>query len=296
MPKLTIALLVGSDLTAHLVVNTALPALVAAGHHVTVYYTSSRPNPDRPAPLRELFFVEHELLRRYVYPHWDTNPQPSTSRSPAGLAASWPSQVRVRQIGSVNADAFVREVARRRFALTVSVRCYQKFGRPLIEACESSGVFTNLHPGFLPAYRGVLTFSRALLAGDDEAGFTLHHVDERWDAGPVIAGSRQKLDHGQSVLENMCAHRWTAAELVVTAADTLAGDERLRSAPQDEAMARYFTHLTPAELAELEAAGIALVRTDAVIDLLVDEFGDGGLRRTLVHAVDQYTRDQERQG
>ncbi|MFC0435074.1 formyltransferase family protein [Kutzneria buriramensis] len=279
-----IAFLIGSDLTSHLIVNDLLPELLARGHEVLLNYTANRPNSQAPAALRRLYTIERALLAEHVYPH--VTPDPSRSNSPAGIAQLYAPQVTVRQVANVNAPAFVAFLAAHQVGLTVSVRCYQKFGRPLIEVLRSHGVFANLHPGFLPAYRGVLTFSRALAAGDRDAGFTLHHVDERWDAGPIIAIGGRPLDHAASVLENMCRQRAVAATLVLAAVDDLAAGNALESVPQEEDQARYFTHPTAAELAEMGNRGVELFRVRPIVDLIAREFGEH-LRTRLIDVLDR---------
>ncbi len=45
----------------------------------------------------------------------------------------------------------------------------------------------NIHPSLLPKYKGLNTHQRALDAGDDIHGCTVHFVNEDLDAGAVIA-------------------------------------------------------------------------------------------------------------
>lgn len=49
------------------------------------------------------------------------------------------------------------------------------------------GRLVNIHPSLLPAYRGLHTHARALQAGDQEHGCSVHYVIPALDAGPVIA-------------------------------------------------------------------------------------------------------------
>lgn len=44
----------------------------------------------------------------------------------------------------------------------------------------------NIHPSLLPLYPGLNTHERAILAGDNEAGASVHLVTPELDAGPVI--------------------------------------------------------------------------------------------------------------
>lgn len=49
------------------------------------------------------------------------------------------------------------------------------------------GRLLNIHPSLLPKYRGLDTHARALQAGDDEHGCSVHFVIPELDAGAVIA-------------------------------------------------------------------------------------------------------------
>jgi phosphoribosylglycinamide formyltransferase-1 len=48
----------------------------------------------------------------------------------------------------------------------------------------------NIHPSLLPKYPGLHTHQRAIEAGDQEAGCSVHWVTEGVDEGDVIAQSR----------------------------------------------------------------------------------------------------------
>ncbi len=48
------------------------------------------------------------------------------------------------------------------------------------------GRMINLHPSLLPKYPGLNTYQRALEAGDDVFGASIHFLTEQLDGGPVI--------------------------------------------------------------------------------------------------------------
>lgn len=52
------------------------------------------------------------------------------------------------------------------------------------------GRMINIHPSLLPKYRGLHTHQRALEAGDEEHGASVHYVTAELDGGPVIAQAR----------------------------------------------------------------------------------------------------------
>jgi methionyl-tRNA formyltransferase len=48
-------------------------------------------------------------------------------------------------------------------------------------------LWLNVHPSLLPRWRGAAPVERALLAGDEETGVTIHRTVEALDAGPIAA-------------------------------------------------------------------------------------------------------------
>lgn len=53
-----------------------------------------------------------------------------------------------------------------------------------------AGRMINIHPSLLPKYQGLHTHQRAIDAGDDEHGASVHFVTEELDGGPVILQAR----------------------------------------------------------------------------------------------------------
>jgi phosphoribosylglycinamide formyltransferase-1 len=52
------------------------------------------------------------------------------------------------------------------------------------------GRMLNIHPSLLPKYKGLHTHSRAIAAGDTEAGCTVHEVTAELDDGPILGQAR----------------------------------------------------------------------------------------------------------
>jgi len=92
---------------------------------------------------------------------------------------------------------------------------------------QFAGKMLNIHPSLLPKYPGLHTHARALLAGDKQAGCTVHQVTADLDAGPILGQARVKIDAGESeaslaakVLR--CEHRLYPAVLRAFASGTRA--------------------------------------------------------------------------
>lgn len=60
------------------------------------------------------------------------------------------------------------------------------------------GRLINIHPSLLPAFPGLDTHQRALDAGAQEHGATVHFVTDRLDGGPIIAQARLTVGSGDN--------------------------------------------------------------------------------------------------
>jgi formyltetrahydrofolate-dependent phosphoribosylglycinamide formyltransferase len=56
------------------------------------------------------------------------------------------------------------------------------------------GRIVNIHPSLLPLYKGLDTHRRALVAGDMEAGCSVHIVTEELDGGEVLGQARVRIE------------------------------------------------------------------------------------------------------
>lgn len=63
------------------------------------------------------------------------------------------------------------------------------------------GKILNIHPALLPKYPGLDTHQRALDAGDEWHGSTVHFVTEELDGGPRILQGRLRINPGESATE-----------------------------------------------------------------------------------------------
>ena len=60
------------------------------------------------------------------------------------------------------------------------------------------GKMLNIHPSLLPKYKGLNTHARALEAGDQEAGCSVHLVTPELDGGPVLGQVRVPIKPGDT--------------------------------------------------------------------------------------------------
>ncbi len=63
-----------------------------------------------------------------------------------------------------------------------------------------AGRLVNIHPSLLPAFAGLKTHQRALDAGCETAGATVHHVTAELDHGPILAQARVPVLPGDTAI------------------------------------------------------------------------------------------------
>jgi methionyl-tRNA formyltransferase len=111
-------------------------------------------------------------------------------------------------------------------------------------------LWLNVHPSLLPRWRGAAPVERALMAGDEETGVTIHRTVEALDAGPIAAQRAFRVQGEDDAGAVYARAAEVAAELV---RDVLVEDEP-RFEPQSEEGVTYAEKIRP-EDRELEPAG-----------------------------------------
>lgn len=90
--------------------------------------------------------------------------------------------------GFVTREDFDRELAERAAAHGVGLVVGAGYMRVLSPVfLERFPAVLNVHPSLLPRFRGLRAVERALEAGVDETGVSVHFMVEEVDAGPVVA-------------------------------------------------------------------------------------------------------------
>jgi len=100
-------------------------------------------------------------------------------------------------------------------------------------------VFLNVHPSLLPRWRGAAPVERAILAGDEETGVTIHETVAELDAGPIAAQERFAIgddDAGQVFLR--------AGEVAARLLDDVLDDPHFEPQAGDST---YAEKITPAD-------------------------------------------------
>ncbi len=112
------------------------------------------------------------------------------------------------------------------------------YGKIIPPAYLSAAKTLNVHFSLLPKYRGALCIQEALKNGDTETGVTLMEMEEKLDAGPVIARIKVPitLDDNVATLTEKLTH---AAKQLLKYELPIYLDGAVAASPQDETKASY---------------------------------------------------------
>jgi methionyl-tRNA formyltransferase len=61
------------------------------------------------------------------------------------------------------------------------------YGALIPDSLLGEALWLNVHPSLLPRWRGAAPVERAIMAGDEETGVTIHQTVKELDAGPIAA-------------------------------------------------------------------------------------------------------------
>ncbi|WP_066819854.1 phosphoribosylglycinamide formyltransferase [Sphingomonas mali] len=110
-------------------------------------------------------------------------------------------------IGKLAYEAAISAALREAGAEIVALAGYMRLLSDEFVA-EWRGRIINIHPSLLPKYKGLDTHARAIAAGDEEAGCSVHIVTEELDAGDVLGQARVPIlpdDDADTLAERVLA-------------------------------------------------------------------------------------------
>lgn len=273
--SIPIALFMGNDISSHLLLNNLVPRLIADGHKPSVFLPSHRPSKKAILPeLQTLAFFERVLPNQYIYPFLDQLSADANVPcfSPQQLGAKY--KIKVATVNDINNPAFLHELKSEGIQAGLSIRCYQKFCKNIIDFFNygNYSFLWNLHPGVLPYYQGVMTLFRAMLDKQTETSYSLHIVNESWDDGSLIKQNPQPLNLSAAMLTNYCELASSGVRMVSDSVNRIAEGNSLKVLTQNIAQKRYYTFPTKQEMNIFLDQGFKLVDPEYMKSLLLSNF------------------------
>lgn len=104
-----------------------------------------------------------------------------------------------REYGADRA-AFETQIQEHLLNANADVVCLAGFMRVLTGdfTAKWAGRMINIHPSLLPKYKGLHTHARAIEAGDEQAGCTVHEVTAELDDGPILGQGAVPVRQGDT--------------------------------------------------------------------------------------------------
>jgi methionyl-tRNA formyltransferase len=137
----------------------------------------------------------------------------------------------------VNALDFSAKLAKIRPRLGIIGGYSTIFKKPLIELPEMGTI--NLHGGRVPQYRGGSPLNWQIISGENEVGISVLRVDERIDAGTVLAKGTFTLSADEDIADAHDKANALFPKILVEAVDGLDAGT-LKGLEQEETIAGYW--------------------------------------------------------
>ncbi len=147
----------------------------------------------------------------------------------------------VMQPANVNDEGFMAQAKSAGADIFVVVAFGDIMKRPILDMPPKGCV--NLHGSLLPKYRGAAPINRAIVNGDRKTGVTVIRMNERMDAGDMIAHKECPIaahDTAIAIAEKLSG---IGARLMVSVLDSIE-DGRAEYIPQNKDEATYAPKLT----------------------------------------------------
>lgn len=103
----------------------------------------------------------------------------------------------------------------------------------------------NIHPSYLPAYRGQHVVNWAIINGEKETGVTIHYIDEGIDTGDIIVQKKVPIsseDNAKTLHDKIYD---VVCELVMSVMHCIASGKQIKGKKQDDTKASYYRPRVP---------------------------------------------------
>lgn len=138
-------------------------------------------------------------------------------------------------INSAEAQAFI---ARFTPDLILSV-FFSRIIKPPVLALPRLGCL-NLHPGFLPDYKGAMNYFWVLRNGEDRVGVSVHWMNEGIDTGPLLARRTVRLRPGATQQRALVLAAVVGSRMLQRACRKLRSGNLPEAIPAEPHAGRYF--------------------------------------------------------
>ncbi len=254
------------DLKGNIALNHLLSGRLVASHQVTVILSDLVSSAEKT--IKELIyyeFLEHDLPAVYF------NALESFSKTGRATQKYYTFHqlaqrygIPITLMGNVNTGETTEYI--RSFQPDVILSCrYDYIFKTEVIRIPRIGIL-NIHPGALPAYRGVLAPFYALMNDEHRLGVTIHWIDEGIDTGNILKIEYIERDAQKSVFDYYLALYILGIHHVLELLPILEQGQRLPGVIQKEGT--YYHYPASEQFVEFEKKGFTLVNLNSYLEYL----------------------------
>ncbi|MBT6121230.1 hypothetical protein HOH45_07190 [bacterium] len=142
----------------------------------------------------------------------------------------------LKSINNPESTCFIKDLGP---DLLISAYLNQIIKEPLLSS-PKIGIL-NVHPGWLPAYRGVMAYFWVLKNGEDEAGVTIHWIDHGIDTGNILMRKKFKIHDGMTQFDVLVKSAIVGVHLLRSIGKKIINDDPLPHIKTIEAHTDYYS-------------------------------------------------------
>lgn len=101
-------------------------------------------------------------------------------------------RIKIQKVENVNSKNFIQLLKKNKVDIIVSVFFNQILKTPTIEVAQKGVI--NIHPAYLPKYKGVSPVFWSLANSEKYAGVTVHYINKGIDTGDIIEQEKVKIE------------------------------------------------------------------------------------------------------
>jgi methionyl-tRNA formyltransferase len=112
--------------------------------------------------------------------------------------------------------------------------------------------------------------------GEEEHGYSLHHINLDYDAGHIIDIRRRKLDYSKPMLLNNEDTYPLGVNMILNAVNSVAHGEQLEGEPQDVQKKGYYSFPAKQDLKEYWQKGLRFINPTEMVSLYLEKYSHPG--------------------
>ena len=146
---------------------------------------------------------------------------------------------------SANSEKFKNEILKLNADIILVGTWHEKLKKEIIDLPVIASV--NVHPSFLPKYRGPNPYLQTILRGEKESGITFHLINEDFDRGSILAQQKISIYPGDTGKELKERTVYTA-RLMCTEVLNKLNEGLIIPVNQNEKEATYYPNIKPEDM------------------------------------------------